>query len=229
MLTRDFSALPKAMQTPAVRQYHELLKKKRATLFFKRLGDIVVSLLLIVILSPLFLALALAIKLDTKGPVFYRQQRITRDLREFSIFKFRTMVCGADQIGPLVTLEADERITRVGGFLRRARLDELPQIFNVLLGDMSLVGTRPEVARYVERYSGEMYATLLLPAGVTSRASIHFKDEAEMLKEAKNVDEIYIARILPLKMRYNLEYLKTLSVARDVGILFSTLFAVVGK
>lgn len=229
MLTRDFSKLPAPMQNSEVRGYYDMLSRKRAVLFAKRFGDILVSLLLIVILSPLFLILAVAIKIDSKGPVFYRQQRVTKNLRLFRIFKFRTMVVDADKQGPLVTIDGDSRITRVGSFLRNARLDELPQVFNVFVGDMSFVGTRPEVERYVAHYTNDMYATLLLPAGVTSQASIYFKDEAEMLGAAQDADAVYINEILPRKMRYNLEYLKTLSLWGDIKTLFSTVFAVIPK
>ncbi len=226
MLIHEFGLLPGEMQTPAVKIYYDMLAEKRRSLIFKRAFDIVVSTLLIVLLSPVFLVIAVMIKTDSKGPVFYRQIRMTKNLKEFRIFKFRTMVSGADKSGPLVTLKKDGRITRVGGRLRRLRLDELPQIFNVFLGDMSFVGTRPEVKKYVLNYTDEMFATLLLPAGVTSTASIRYKDEAGLLTDAKDTDRVYLQEILPKKMVYNLEYLRDYRFFEDIKILFRTVFAV---
>ncbi|MGI5887862.1 MAG: sugar transferase [Oscillospiraceae bacterium] len=214
------------MRCREVREYYDMLSKKRAGLFLKRLFDIVMSLLLIIILSPLLLGLSIAVAVSSKGPVFYRQERVTKNLRTFRIFKFRSMVADADRIGPLVTVENDPRITGVGRFMRKLRLDELPQLFNVLAGDMSFVGTRPEVVKYTDRYTNEILATLLLPAGVTSMASIMYKDEAELLEKADDADEVYVNKILPEKMRYNLEYLRTFSPGRDIKIMARTLGAI---
>lgn len=221
-----FARLPARMRNPAVREYWTLLSHRRASLFFKRLFDILVSALLLLLASPLLLALALAVRLDSRGPVFYRQVRCTRNMREFRIFKFRSMVADADRQGPLVTLDRDGRITRVGAFLRRTRLDELPQLLNVLLGDMTFVGTRPEVPKYVARYTDEMMATLLMRAGVTSLASIRFRDEAKLLQDAADADETYVRDILPRKMQYNLEYIRTFSFFGDIRLMLSTVLAV---
>jgi lipopolysaccharide/colanic/teichoic acid biosynthesis glycosyltransferase len=226
MLAGKFENLPERMRCREVREYYDMLSKKRAGLFLKRLFDIVMSLLLIIILSPLLLGLSIAVAVSSKGPVFYRQERVTKNLRTFRIFKFRSMVADADRIGPLVTVENDPRITGVGRFMRKLRLDELPQLFNVLAGDMSFVGTRPEVVKYTDRYTNEILATLLLPAGVTSMASIMYKDEAELLEKADDADEVYVNKILPEKMRYNLEYLRTFSPGRDIKIMARTLGAI---
>ena len=223
MLNRDYTELPKKMQNLAVRVYFDMLSHKKTSLFFKRVFDIVASLLLLLLLSPLFILLALLIKSDSKGSVFYRQLRVTKGMRQFRIFKFRTMVEGADKNGSLVTTIGDSRVTKVGAKLRGARLDELPQLFNILVGDMTFVGTRPEVPKYVAYYNDEMLATLLLPAGVTSEASIRYKDEARLLTDASDADEVYIGTILKAKMVFNLEYLRDFSFWRDIKILFRTL------
>ena len=180
-MLKKYSDLPKEFQNKKVRKYYEMLRKKRLYLVFKRLFDIIGALILLIILSPVFLVLAIMIKLDSKGPVFYRQERITKYGKKFRIFKFRTMVVDADKKGSLVTTNNDNRITKVGYKIRNSRLDEIPQLINVLLGDMSFVGTRPEVKKYVDLYTNEMYATLLLPAGITSKASINYKDEAKII------------------------------------------------
>ena len=188
----SWEKLPSQMQTEAVKPYYEILQKKQISLIFKRLFDIVVSIIMLLILSPVFLVLAIAIKLDSKGPVFYRQVRVTQYGKEFRIFKFRTMVTNADKIGSQVTVGGDSRITRVGKVIRECRLDEIGQLLNILGGSMTFVGTRPEVPKYVEKYTSEMWATLLLPAGVTSEASIRYKDEAALLDAAEDVDATYI-------------------------------------
>ena len=229
MLTFDYDRLPKEMQNETVRKYCEKLRRKKISLVLKRLLDILVSLVLTVILSPILILIALIVVIDSKGPVFYRQERITKNMKTFRIFKFRTMIDKADTIGPLVTTDNDSRITRVGRVLRKVRLDELPQLFNILAGDMTLVGTRPEVKKYVDRYTDEMMATLLLPAGVTSIASIKYKDESELLDRADDPDRVYVEKILPEKMKYNLEYLDTFSFGKDIGILISTVIAVLRR
>lgn len=217
---KKWEQLPPNMQNAAVRPYYDSLQRRQGFLFVKRCFDIVASLLLIVLLSPALLVLSVWIKLDSKGPVFYRQERITQYGRPFHIFKFRTMVTNADQIGALVTTQDDVRITRVGRRIRRARLDELPQLFNILSGDMSFVGTRPEVRHYVDAYTDEMWASLLLPAGVTSPASIAYKDEDERLStltgQGMSTDEAYIRHILPEKMAFNLQYLRQCSIKQDL-------------
>lgn len=227
-MLRKWNQLPEYMQTDAVRPYYDQLKKKEFSLFLKRIFDIVVSLVLIVLLSPLLLVLSILIVLDSRGGVFYRQERVTQYGRKFRIFKFRTMVADADKIGTQVTVSNDSRITRVGSVIRKYRLDEIPQLFNILLGDMSLVGTRPESTHYVKHYAPEMFATLLLPAGVTSEASIKYKDEAELLNKADDVDKVYIEKVLPGKMKYNLESISNFSFIKDIETMFRTVIAVFG-
>ena len=220
--------LPEEMKTEEVRKYYDILKKKRVSLFFKRLFDIVVSFLLLLILSPIFLILAIAIKIDSRGPVFYRQVRVTQYNRKFRIFKFRSMVQNADK-GSQVTVSGDARVTRVGKVVRKCRLDELSQLIDVLRGKMTFVGTRPEVIKYTEKYTPEMMATLLLPAGVTSLASIYYKDEAELLDAAEDTDKVYEEEILPAKMYYNLKAIEKFSFFGDIKIMFMTVFAMLGK
>lgn len=225
----SWEKLPPQMQTEAVKPYYEILQKKQISLIFKRLFDIVVSIIMLLILSPVFLVLAIAIKLDTEGPVFYRQVRVTQYGKEFRIFKFRTMVNNADKIGSQVTVGGDSRITRVGKVIRECRLDEIGQLLNILGGSMTFVGTRPEVPKYVEKYTSEMWATLLLPAGVTSEASIRYKDEAALLDAAEDVDATYIQDVLPGKMKYNLRSIQEYSFFKDIKTMFQTVFAVVEK
>ncbi len=225
----SWEKLPPQMQTEAVKPYYEILQKKQIGLIFKRSFDIVVSLIMLLILSPVFLVLAIAIKLDSKGPVFYRQVRVTQYGKEFRIFKFRTMVNNADKIGSQVTVGGDSRITRVGKVIRECRLDEIGQLLNILGGSMTFVGTRPEVPKYVEKYTPEMWATLLLPAGVTSEASIRYKDEAALLDAAEDVDTTYIQDVLPGKMKYNLRSIQEYSFFKDIKTMFQTVFAVVEK
>lgn len=225
----SWEKLPQQMQTEAVKPYYEILQKKQIGLILKRLFDIVVSLIMLLILSPVFLILAIAIKLDTEGPVFYRQVRVTQYGKEFHIFKFRTMVNNADKIGSQVTVGGDNRITRVGKVIRECRLDEIGQLLNILGGSMTFVGTRPEVPKYVEKYTPEMWATLLLPAGVTSEASIRYKDEAALLDAAEDVDATYIQDVLPGKMKYNLRSIQEYSFFKDIETMFQTVFAVVEK
>ncbi|MEG0912625.1 MAG: sugar transferase [Oscillospiraceae bacterium] len=222
----SFAKLPERMQNQSVKVYYDILAKKRTELVFKRLFDILVSFVMLVLLSPLFLFIAVRIKLDSSGPVFFRQKRFTSYMREFQIFKFRSMVDKAELQGPLVTVDNDSRITEIGKWLRGSRMDEIPQLINILLGDMSFVGTRPEVGKYVEQYNDEMLATLLMPAGVTSLASIKFKDEADMLENAEDADEVYVKDILPLKMKYNLEYIKNFGFLSDIKLMLSTVKAV---
>ncbi len=228
MRLAKWEKLPENMQTDSVRKYYDCLKKKRVSLFFKRVFDIFVSGIMLLVFFPFFLILALAIKIDSKGPVFYRQERVTQYGKMFRIFKFRTMCVGADK-GSQVTVNNDARITRVGKFIRKCRLDEVSQLIDVFRGTMTFVGTRPEVTKYVNEYSEEMLATLLLPAGVTSMASIYFKDEAEILDGAEDTDKVYVERILPEKMYYNLKEVEKFGFFRDIGTMFKTVFAVLGK
>lgn len=222
--------LDESLQCEAVKKYYDILSKKKGSLFIKRLFDIVVSLIMIILLSPILIFISIWIKIDSPGTVFYRQVRVTKNNKDFRIFKFRTMVSNADKIGSLVTVGQDNRITKVGNKLRKVRLDELPQLFNILKGDMSFVGTRPEVRKYVDEYNDEMKATLLMPAGVTSLASIKFKDEDEIIskhvEEGYSVDEAYINFALSKKMEYNLEALKEFSFIKEIGLMFKTVFEV---
>ena len=229
MLVKRWDKLPLDMQNDSVRAYYEILKKKWFSLFLKRIFDIVFSFVLLIILSPLFLALIIIIRIDSKGPVFFKQERITQYCRPFKILKFRTMVENAESIGTLVTVNHDSRITRIGRFLRKTRLDEIPQLLNILDGDMTFVGTRPEVRRYVDQYTDEMKATLLLPAGVTSKASIEFKDEEKLLSETKDVDNTYLHVVLPNKMVLNCEGLKKFCIIDDIQIICLTIFSVFEK
>lgn len=226
----EWTELPHHMQCEEVKSYYEVLKKKKGALVIKRLFDIVVSSVMLVLVSPILVGIALCIKLDSEGPVFYRQERITTYGKTFRIFKFRTMVVNADRIGALVTTGNDSRITNIGRKIRKCRLDELPQLINILLGDMTFVGTRPEVKKYVDAYTNEMLATLLLPAGVTSLASIKYKDEDEIISkytsQGLSVDEAYIEKVLPDKMVYNLEYVKEFSFYKDIKLMFDTVLAV---
>jgi len=228
MLLKKWDDLPEYMRNEKVKKYYDVLFKKKGQLILKRLFDICVSIILIVILSPVLLVLSIWIKIDSHGPVFYRQERVTQYGRIFKIFKFRTMIVNADKIGALVTTSNDSRITKVGEKIRKCRLDEIPQLFNIFVGDMTFVGTRPEVKKYVEQYTDEMYATLLLPAGVTSLASIEFKDEDEIINRYKerSIDEIYTNEVLPLKMKYNLEALTSFSFIKEIGVMFNTIMKV---
>ena len=225
-MLKQWEKLPDVMRTPEVAEYYRILKKKPLSLFLKRLFDILLSLILIVLLSPLMLFIVIWIKCDSRGPVMFRQVRITTAGKEFRIFKFRTMVVDAEKLGTQVTVGQDPRITRSGRFLRKLRLDELPQLFNVLAGDMSFVGTRPEVPHSVEQYTPEMWATLLLPAGITSEASIEYKDEDRLLEGAEDVDRVYVEEVLPEKMKYNLRYIERFQVLRDFVIMVETVIAV---
>lgn len=228
MLLRKWEQLPPEMQNDAVRKYYDILKNKRVSLIFKRIFDAVAASVLLILLSPLFVLLAVAIKFDSDGPVFYRQERVTQYGRRFRIFKFRSMVQDADK-GSLVTVCGDSRVTRVGGFIRKYRLDEISQLLNVLTGDMSFVGVRPEVPKYVASYTPEMMATLLLPAGITGMASILYRNEADLLDLAGDTDKVYIEKVLPAKMYYNINGIENFSFWGDIRIMFMTLFAMLGK
>ena len=228
MMLKKWENLPPEMQTEEVRKYYNLLKKKQGSLLLKRVFDIVVSSVLLIVLSPVFLILAIAIKLDSPGPVFYRQIRVTQYNKRFRIFKFRSMVQGADK-GSQVTVNGDARVTRVGRIVRGCRLDEISQLLDVWRGAMTFVSTRAEVPKYTEQYTPEMMATLLLPAGVTSLASILYKDEAELLDAAEDPDKVYVEEILPAKMYYNLKGIEGFSFWGDIKIMFMTVFAVLGK
>lgn len=228
-MLKDWDELPDFMRVPEVRPYYDILKKKQVSLLLKRIFDFVTAILLFLILAIPMAMIAIWIKLDSEGPVFYRQERVTTYGKHFRIHKFRTMVNNADKIGTAVTVSGDARITKVGQKLRNLRLDELPQVFDVLAGTMSFVGTRPEAVKYVEQYRPEFYATLLLPAGITSEAAIRYKDEAKLLDAADDVDKVYVEHVLPGKMKWNLESLQHFSVLKDIATMFRTVFAVLGK
>ena len=221
-MLREWDKLPRYMRTKEVRPYYEKLKNKKADLAIKRCFDFIASAVMLILLIPVFIIISLAIVRDSKGGIFYCQERITQYGKKFKIIKFRTMVKDADKIGSGVTVSNDSRVTKVGSKLRKYRLDELPQLINILLGDMTFVGTRPESTYYVTKYSKEMFATLLLPAGVTSEACIKYKDEAELLDKADDVDRDYIDKIIPEKMKYNLRSIRNFGFFFDIMIMFKT-------
>ena len=225
-MLKPWEQLPPSLQNDSVRPYYDALSRKKGQLVCKRIFDFLLSAVLLVVLSPVMLVLAIAIKLDSPGTVMFRQVRVTQYGKEFRIFKFRTMVQNAPQLGTQVTVAGDSRITRMGHLLRRCRLDELPQLLNILRGEMSFVGTRPEVPKYVARYTPQMMATLLLPAGVTSQASILYKDEDRLLSAAENADETYVQQVLPGKMEYNLQSLMEFSFWGERKTMLDTVLAV---
>ncbi len=223
---KKWENLPEVLKKEEIKPYYKALKSKGFSLFLKRVFDIFASSVLIVLLSPVMIILAILIKCDSSGPVFYKSTRVTRYNKDFTILKFRTMHVNADKNGSLITVSGDNRITKIGAKIRGSRLDEIPQLFNVFLGDMSFVGTRPEVRRYVDMYTNEMLATLLLPAGITSKASLAFRNEDEKMaaltKEGMSVDEAYANHILPEKMQINLEYIKNFSFMEDISTCIKT-------
>ena len=214
------------MQIPEVREYYEILSKRKKSLIVKRVFDLVISFIMLIIAAAPMIVIAAAIAIDSPGGIFYRQERVTAYGKRFMIHKFRTMVVNADTIGTQVTARNDSRVTKIGKFLRKYRLDELPQLIDILIGYMSFVGTRPEVVKYVKAYTKEMRATLLLPAGVTSEASIRYKDEADLLSGAEDVDRIYIEKVLPGKMEYNLESIRRFGLFRELKTMIRTVIAV---
>lgn len=226
MKFRAWKDLPEEIKNDAVKPYYMYLYQKKMSLYWKRIFDIGASSVGLLLLSPVFLIVTVKIKMDSKGSVLFRQKRITQFGREFTILKFRTMVENADKLGSQITTKGDMRVTKVGHTLRKYRLDEIPQLINILKGEMTFVGTRPEVPKYVERYTDEMYATLLLPAGVTSLASIEFKDEEKLMEDAKNADETYVNEVLPEKMKWNLKAIKEFSFWRDLRTMVKTVIAV---
>lgn len=225
---REWKDIPSFMRNGKVREYYDILKKHKKELKLKRLCDIILGLMLFVILLPFMICIGIAVKLDSRGPALFRQTRITAYGRKFTILKFRTMEIeekGTPRVE--VTAKDNARITRIGAILRKYRLDELPQLWNILVGDMTFVGTRPEVEKYVRQYSDEMKATLLIPAGVTSKASIEYKDEEELLTGIENIEEVYVQKILPEKMKYNLKALRNYSFLSDLETMLETVRAVI--
>lgn len=228
-MLKKWDDLPDFMKNEDVKPYYEILERKKISLVLKRGMDLFGGLILLVLLAIPMGVIAVLIKADSEGPVFYRQERITTYGKHFKIHKFRTMVSNADKIGSAVTVGNDNRITRVGAKLRGCRLDELPQVFDLISGNMSFVGTRPEAVKYVEQYRPEYMATLLLPAGITSEASIRYKDEAKLLNAADDVDKVYVEEVLPGKMKYNLDSIKNFSFLSEIITMFRTVVAVLGK
>lgn len=229
MILCKWNDLPDDMRIDEVRPYYETLAKKQGQVLFKRVFDFVVALIMLIILCIPMIIISIWIKIDSKGPVFYRQERVTTNGEHFKIHKFRTMVSNADKIGTQVTVDNDSRITNVGSKLRRVRLDELPQLIDVLQGTMSFVGSRPEAVKFVKQYKPEYMATLLMPAGITSEASIRYKDEDKLLNQADDVDKVYVENVLPGKMKYNLESIKKFSFWGEIVTMFRTVLAVLGK
>lgn len=228
-MLRRWEKLPESMRREEIRPYYEILRRKRGQLFLKRVGDLIVAVIMLVFLAIPMAVIAILIKTDSKGPVFFRQKRVTKYGKVFRIHKFRTMVDKAESLGTAVTVDNDSRITKVGSKLRGMRLDELPQLIDVITGDMSFVGTRPEAVKYVDRYEPEYYATLLVPAGITSEASIRYKDEDKLLSGAEDTDEVYVTKVLPEKMKWNLRSVREFNIFRDILTMFRTVAAVLGK
>lgn len=229
MVLKKWAQLPFELQNDSVREYYDILNKKKMQLFFKRLFDIVMSFLLLIMFFPLFLLLAVAIKCDSKGPVLFKQERVTQYGKTFHILKFRTMVVDAEQLGSQVTVHNDCRITKIGRIMRKLHLDETIQVLNVLMGQMSFVGTRPEVTKYIGKYTDEMMATFLLPAGITSLASIVYQNERQLIRDTSNIDQVYTEQILPGKMRYNLYSIEHFSLGFEIKIMLQTIYSVFHK
>ena len=223
MLLPPFAKLPCAMQNERVLPFYQALRRKRGQLFLKRGIDILLALLLLLLLAVPMAVIATMIAAERDGSVLFRQQRVTQYLKPFTIYKFRTMT-PAPQKNPQarITVHNDRRITALGAFLRRYRLDELPQLFNILKGDLSFVGPRPELACFVACYDDTMLSTLLLPAGLTAPASLKFCDETKYL-DAPDSERVYKELLLPRKMALNVAYIREFSIARDIAVLFATL------
>ena len=229
MILKPWDSLPDYMRVPEVRPYYDILKKHQVSLVLKRIFDVIVSLMMLLVLWPFMILIAIGIRIESPGPALFLQERVTTYGKRFKILKFRTMVNNAEKIGTQVTVSNDKRVTKFGRFLRNTRLDEVPQLVNILVGDMSYVGTRPEVVKYVDQYMPEFFATLLLPAGVTSEASIRYKDEYKLLDQANDVDKVYIEQVLPAKMVWNLNSIVRFSFARELLTMIRTVLAVLGK
>ena len=220
MLLPPFAELPCAMRNERVLPFHQALEKKRGQLILKRGIDIALALLLLTLLAAPMAVIAVMIAAERDGGVLFGQRRITQCMKPFTIYKFRTM---APQKHPQtrITVHNDRRITALGAFLRRYRLDELPQLFNILKGDMSFVGPRPELSCFVACYDDTMLSTLLLPAGLTSQASLKFSDETKYLDGADS-ERVYKELLLPRKMALNVAYIRQFSITADIAVLFAT-------
>lgn len=225
-MLKQWEELPDFMKCDEVREYYNILSKKKNSLILKRVFDVIVASVMLVLLAIPMLIIAILIKVDSPGPVFYRQERVTTYGKKFRIHKFRTMVNNADRIGAAVTVDGDSRVTKIGAKIREYRIDEFPQLIDVIMGNMTFVGTRPEATKYVNGYTKEMRATLLLPAGITSEASIRYKDESRILDAATDVDETYIQVVLPGKMKYNLDSIRKYSFWEDIRTMIKTVIAV---
>ncbi len=221
--------LPRRMQNKAVFRYAEILQRRRASLVWKRILEWLAAFLAFAATLPFFLLICLLVKCTSGGPVFFKQERIGQNGRPFYILKFRTMTADADRFGLQLTTRNDQRITRFGALLRSTNLDEMPQLLHVLSGKMSVVGTRPEVRRYVEQYTDEMMATLLLPPGMLSNASVKYKEENRLLSSEDDPERVYLKRILPDKMRFNLDYLPRAGVMEDLKIIGRSIACVFKK
>lgn len=204
----------------------EILKRKKLQIILKRGFDIIFSLLGLIVLLPAFLVIATAIKLDSNGPVFFRQVRVGKNGKEFKILKFRTMVVDAEKKGLQITVDKDSRITKVGRFLRKYKLDEFPQLINVLVGDMSFVGPRPEVPKYVALYNDEQKIVLKVKPGITDIASIEYKDENTLLNQNDNPEKTYIEEIMPAKLKLNMKYIRNISAFNDIKLILKTIFRI---
>lgn len=215
------------VETISPEEVDELLRNRKFQLILKRLFDIIFSFLGLLFLLPVFLIIAVAIKLDSKGSVFFKQIRVGKDGKEFKIYKFRTMVEDAEKKGMRITVDGDKRITKLGYFLRKYKIDELPQLINVLLGDMSFVGPRPEVPKYVAMYDEDQRSILRIRPGITDIASIEYRDENSLLVKSNNPEETYIREIMPRKIKLNIEYLKRMSIVYDIKLIFRTILVVV--
>lgn len=227
MIMKRWDQLPENMRNDNVKYYYDILKEKQVSLFLKRIFDIIFAILLSILLLPLFAVVSIAIKMGSKGPIMFRQVRVTQYGRKFRIFKFRTMIKDAEKFGLQITTNEDARVTKVGKFLREYKLDEIPQLLNIIKGDMSFVGTRPEVIKYVSYYSDEMKATLLLPAGVTSEASIQYKNEELIIPNTDDSDKLYIKYVLPEKMKYNLKSIEEFSIFNELNTILKTVIRVI--
>jgi lipopolysaccharide/colanic/teichoic acid biosynthesis glycosyltransferase len=208
-------------------EVEEILERKKMQLILKRVFDIIFSLLGLTVLLPIFLVISIVIKVDSKGPVFFRQVRVGKNGKEFRILKFRTMVVDADKKGMQITVGKDSRITKSGYVLRKFKLDELPQLINVLFGDMSFVGPRPEVPKYVALYDENQKSVLKVKPGITDIASIEYRDENTLLGESDNPEKTYIEEVMPTKLKLNMEYIRNISIVNDVKLIFKTIFRII--
>jgi lipopolysaccharide/colanic/teichoic acid biosynthesis glycosyltransferase len=199
------------------------------TKYGKRIFDVVASIIGLIVLLPVFIVIAILIKLNDKGPIFYKQKRIGQNFKPFELLKFRTMVVNADKIGPAVTKDGDQRITKIGKFLRKTKLDELPQIWNVIRGDMSIVGPRPEVEKYIQYYKDDYKEILKFKPGITDYATIKYRSEEEILSKYNDTESAYIEYVLSEKIKLYKTYIKKISFLTDLKIIFWTLWRIVSK